>query len=118
MDRQYGFRRLRKEINTEGTERSTEDTEKKNSQHWVVRPTLENQGWGTLKNPRVRAQQGEFEAEGLVPKGFAGFEGVGDAGLGEFFAAEPDEGFAFEVENVLFADGLRSGERAAGEDIG
>src|SRR5579859_8052158 len=53
----------------------------------------------------------------LVAEGFAGFEGVGDAGLGEFFAAERDEGFTFEVEDILFGDELGRGERAAGEDV-
>ena len=53
-----------------------------------------------------------------IAEGFAGFEGVGDAGLGQFFAAKRDEGFAFEVEDVLFADELRRSERAAGEDVG
>jgi hypothetical protein len=31
----------------------------------------------------------------LVPEGFTGFEGVGDAFLGLFLAEERDEGFAF-----------------------
>src|ERR1700675_359008 len=54
----------------------------------------------------------------LVAEGFAGFQGVGDAFLGFLFAAEGDEGFTLEVEDVLFADELRSGERAAGENVG
>src|SRR5579859_790042 len=54
----------------------------------------------------------------LVAEGFAGFEGVGDAGLGEFFAAERDERFPFEVEDVLFADELGRSERAAGKNVG
>src|SRR5258707_1953372 len=33
------------------------------------------------------------------------------------FAAEGDEGFAFEVENVLFADQLWRGQRPAGKDV-
>src|SRR5215469_486459 len=52
-----------------------------------------------------------------IAERFAGFEGVGDALLSFAFAAEGDEGFAFEVEDVLLGDGLRRGERAASEDI-
>jgi hypothetical protein len=43
----------------------------------------------------------------LISQGLASFEGVGDALLGFAFAAEGDEGFAFEVEDVLLADELR-----------
>src|SRR5882724_12468800 len=65
-----------------------------------------------------RAETAGWRQDRLVAQGFAGFEGVGDAGLGEFFAAEGDEGFALEVEDVLFADELRRSERAAGKDVG
>src|SRR2546422_8418760 len=53
----------------------------------------------------------------LVAEGFAGFEGVGDALLGLAFAAEADEGFALEIEDVLLADHLRGGERPAGQHV-
>jgi len=45
----------------------------------------------------------------LVAEGFASFQGVGDALLSFAFAAEADEGFAFEIEQILFADELRFG---------
>src|ERR1700693_3780857 len=57
-------------------------------------------------------------AQFLVAKWFTRFEGVGDALQGLAFAAEADEGLALEVEEVLLADQLRGGERAAGENIG
>ena len=43
---------------------------------------------------------------------------MGDAELGVALAAEGDEGFAFEVEDVLLGDELRRGERAAAENVG
>ena len=42
-----------------------------------------------------------------ISQGFAGFESVGDAFLSFALAAEADEGFAFEIEQILFADELR-----------
>ena len=54
----------------------------------------------------------------LVAEGFAGFEGEGDAFLGLLCAAQGEEGFAFEVEEVLLADGGAGGELAAAEDVG
>src|SRR3989441_11004699 len=53
----------------------------------------------------------------LVPQGLTGFQSVGDALLGFLFAAEGDEGFAFEIEDVLFADQLWRGQRTAGKDV-
>ena len=52
-----------------------------------------------------------------IPQGFAGFQGVGDALLGFALAAEADEGFALEIEQILLADELRRAERAAGQDV-
>ena len=43
----------------------------------------------------------------LIPQRLAGLEGVGDALLRFAFAAEGDEGFALQVEDVLLADELR-----------
>src|SRR6266849_1651806 len=43
----------------------------------------------------------------LIAKGFAGLQSVGDALLGLALAAEAHEGFALEIEKVLFADQLR-----------
>jgi len=43
----------------------------------------------------------------LVPQRFAGLESVRDALLRFAFAAEGDESFALEVEDVLLADELR-----------
>src|SRR5579884_2293308 len=53
-----------------------------------------------------------------VTEGLAGFKGVGDALLGLLFATERDEGFAFEIKDVLLADELRRGERASRQDVG
>src|SRR5580704_11851136 len=41
-----------------------------------------------------------------------------DALLRFAFAAEADKGFALEVEEILFADILRGGERASGKNVG
>jgi len=54
----------------------------------------------------------------LIPQRLAGFERMRDALLRFAFAAEGDEGFAFEIEDVLLADQLGSAERATGEDVG
>src|SRR5271165_3108715 len=43
---------------------------------------------------------------------------MGDALLGFLFAAEGDEGFALEVEEVVFADQLGGGKRSTREDVG
>src|ERR1700688_1245865 len=53
-----------------------------------------------------------------IPQWLARLQGVGDALLGFAFAAEGDERFALQVEDVLFADELRRRERAAGKDVG
>jgi len=53
-----------------------------------------------------------------IPQRLSGFQGEGDAFLGLLFAAEGDEGFALEVEDVLFANQLRRSQRAAGQDVG
>src|SRR5258708_28563109 len=53
----------------------------------------------------------------LIAQGFSGFQRMRDPLLCFLFAAEGDEGFAFEVENVLFADQLWRGQRPAGKDV-
>src|SRR5216684_2337818 len=40
----------------------------------------------------------------LVPQGLPGLERMRDAFLSFLFAAEGDEGFALEIENILLAD--------------
>src|SRR5579883_2589258 len=67
--------------------------------------------------PEGRSYRGSPSASSVAQR-FAGFQGVGDALLGFLFATEGNEGFALEVENVLFANQLRGGERAAGENVG
>jgi hypothetical protein len=42
----------------------------------------------------------------LIPERLSGFKGVRDAFLGFAFAAEGYEGFALEIEEILFADEL------------
>jgi len=42
----------------------------------------------------------------LIPQRLAGFERVRDALLRLLLAAERDEGFALEIQNVLLADQL------------
>src|SRR5216684_1286128 len=51
---------------------------------------------------------------GSVPEGLTGFEHVRDAFLRFLFTAERDKGFAFQIEQILFADSLRGSERASG----
>src|ERR1700723_1691240 len=53
----------------------------------------------------------------LISQWLAGFESVRDALLRFPFAAERDERFALEIEYVLFADELRSAQRAARENV-
>src|SRR2546425_4766386 len=53
----------------------------------------------------------------LVPQRLTGFQSVGEAFLGFLFAAEGDEGFALEIEDVLFADQQWRGQRTAGKDV-
>ena len=64
------------------------------------------------------ARGGVLIGAGLIAEGLAGLESVRDALLGLALATERDEGFAFEVEDVLFAYDLRRGERAAGQNAG
>ena len=47
------------------------------------------------------------EKSGLVAQRLSSLQGVGDALLRFALAAEGDEGFAFKVEEILFADELR-----------
>ena len=54
----------------------------------------------------------------LIAERFASFEGVSNTGLGFGFAAEGEEGFALEVEEVVFADESAGGDASAGEDVG
>src|SRR4029077_4443257 len=49
----------------------------------------------------------------LIAQRLAGFQSVGDALLRLALAAKRHKGFALEVEDVLFGDGLRRGDRAA-----
>ena len=74
------------------------------------------EGGQTLVSTRAKAESG-LSQNMLISERFAGFERVGDALLGFAFAAEGDEGFALQVKEVLFADELRGGERAAGQDV-
>ena len=63
---------------------------------------------GMAQSWRSQGKCGGFaSALKLVTERFAGFQGVGDAFLGFLFAAEGDEGFALEVQDVLLADELR-----------
>src|SRR6202035_1218600 len=57
----------------------------------------------TLRPGRPALQDRMPCAGKLVAQRFSGFQGVSDAFLGFLFAAEGDEGFALEVEDVLFA---------------
>src|SRR5438477_192930 len=58
-----------------------------------------------------------YDYRSLVSQGFAGFQSVSDAFLGFLFAAEGDKSFALEIENILFADHLWRGQRAACNDV-
>src|SRR5271157_4470594 len=54
----------------------------------------------------------------LVAQRLAGFERVGDAFLSLLLAAKRDEGFALQIQNVLFADQLRRRQRTACKNVG
>src|ERR1700722_9283533 len=54
----------------------------------------------------------------LIAERLARFQGVRDAFLGFSFAAEADERFALQIEEVLLGDSLRRRDRAAGQNIG
>src|SRR5438094_7924560 len=58
-----------------------------------------------------------YDYRRLVSQGFPGFQSVSDAFLGFLFAAEGDKSFALEIEDILFADQLRRGQRAACKDV-
>src|SRR2546430_5978350 len=58
-----------------------------------------------------------YDYRRLVSQGFAGFQSVSDAFLGFLFAAEGDKSFALEIEDILFADQLRRGQRPACKDV-
>src|SRR5882672_12459326 len=58
-------------------------------------------GYGKLRPGFVRQRLPR-----LIAEGFAGFQRVGNAFLRFLLAAERDERFTFEIENILFADHL------------
>src|SRR5579864_2869655 len=93
---------------------------------WLMQPVSPLQGSATTRFFTQRFALGyvvsllrgfRIRPADLVAEGLAGFQGVGDALLSFLLAAEADEGFALEVEQVLLADELGLGERAARENV-
>src|SRR5207245_3217776 len=60
----------------------------------------------------------EMDLPNSVAKRFARFQGMCDALLRFLLTTQGDEGFAFEIENVLLADQLRRSKRSTRENIG
>src|SRR5438876_5936895 len=53
----------------------------------------------------------------LVAERLAGFQGVSDAFLSLLFSAERDEGFALEIQDILFVDQLRRRQGTARQNV-
>src|SRR6266513_5456964 len=60
---------------------------------------------------------GAGETVFLVAERLAGFQGVSDAFLGFLFSTERHEGFALEIQDILFADQLRRRQGTARQNV-
>ena len=64
-----------------------------------------------------RGRTATFRDKNSIAQRLAGFEGEGDALLGFALAAEGEEGFALEIEEILLGDEGAGRDAAAGENV-
>src|ERR1035437_5666592 len=77
---------------------------------------LSRSGMNHEDSPCLSSSQFTWTAKS-ISQGLAGFQGEGDALLRFWLAAEGEEGFALQVQNVLFADQGSRRDAAAGEKV-